>query len=221
MPIQDSIYTNPDALRLLYLAPKNPLKDLDEDSRSGADNAPFVPVVSGPVGGPIRPPLIPCPAVGQYTAALLENTRNALKPVLVEELRLNEDMLWDAISRTFKKVVAKTIVHDVDGVRYRTNDGAESIVSIWDFIIRDFEDETGQMIGDILREPDAIHGNVSVIDFIARESNIAWVEDVGKISVVKITLEGEQGGRYASGTDPLKMTMRHNRKDDEGDILIE
>jgi len=210
MPISDSVFTNPDTLRLLYLSPKNP-------NRETADiSAPQSLVSPPPFTPPDIPPIDPppgCPAVGQYTAALLNGTVSDVRAVQVEKLRLGHDQLWDSISQTFKRIAALSIVPGVACVRYRTLDGAESVVSIHDFVIRNFKDETGRMIAKMMQEQDAVHGSVSLIDLVANETEIDWIADAGIQSVVKITLEGEKGGRYASGTDPRKMTMRHNNKD--------
>lgn len=209
MPISDSVFTNPDTLRLLYLSPKNPNRETADISAPQSLVAP--PPFTPPDIPPIDPP--PCPAVGQYTAALLNGTSSDVRTVQVEQLRLGHDQLWDPISQTFKRIAALSIVPGVPCVRYRTLDGAESVVSIHDFVIRNFKDETGRMIAKMMQEQDAVHGSVSLIGRGVNETEIDWIADAGIQSVVKITLEGEAGGRYASGTDPRKMTMRHNNKD--------
>jgi hypothetical protein len=207
MPISDSVFTNPDALRLLYLSPKNPNRETADISAPQSLVAPPPPIIIDP---PPRDP--PCPAVGQYTAALLNGTSSDVRTVQVERLRLGHDQLWDPISQTFKRIAALSIVPGVACVRYRTLDGAESVVSIYDFVIRNFKDETGRMIAKMMQEQDEVHGSVSLIGRGVNETEIDWIADAGIQSVVKITLEGEKGGRYASGTDPRKMTMRHNNK---------
>ena len=202
MPIQDSIYTSPDFLRLLYLNPRNPLGE------TGGGGPVFDTVAAPPSVPPDRPP-IGCPAVGEYT--LVQHPVFVLtQPVMVEKLRVGKDYLWHAIANTFQKVVGVRIIKDVECVRIKTFDGAESVVTLTDQVIQRFADLHGKQIMDLINDPDAEHGAVSCIDLKPRETTIEWIVSVGRRDAVRISLEG--GGIYASGSDPTKTTLRHNTK---------
>lgn len=219
MPISDSPYTNPDSLRLLYLNPKNVLRALNEvlgdDEQQQFASLPMgVPITSGGNigGGGIIDDPTGCPAVGQYTISLMPGTKSAKYPRLVEELVPGRDSLWQPITKAFRKLVGVRIIPNVECAIYRTFDGAESIVSLTDQIIQAMDDNRGRQLMDLIAEPDASHANVTSIEFQVGISAIEWIRSFGRRDVVQLTLEGDNGDIYASGSNPLFLTVRHNNK---------
>jgi len=215
MPIRDSNYTNPDALRLLYTNPRNALRGLDDlasDIDASASIASPTGLPPGNIsGGALNSgEVIGCPVFGEYVLALFPDTRRVTRPVLVENLTICKDYLWQPVTKAFRKVLDVQIIKDVECVRLRTVDGAESRVTLTDRVIQSLADTQGRDVQSMIDEPHSIHGAVSLIDFHLYESEIEWIRSIGRQDAVRISLEGKGGDIYASGTDPLKTTLRHN-----------
>lgn len=223
-PIQDSSFTNPDSLRLLYLNPRNPLRDLDMDETSVA--SPTTPVaqpttsVPGSGGGGGTP--VGCPAFGQWLLERVPHTRAGIRFLLVEDLlKGHPAFLWNPILRTFRRVIAAVLIENVECVQYRTFAGAESIVSYTHPVIQSLIDRHGSQICDLINEPDKSHAAVSYIDYALIETQIESISAVGKRNAVKISLEGDDGDIYCCGTDPLKTNLGHNNKPGGGGVIVE
>jgi hypothetical protein len=122
------------------------------------------------------------------------------------------DSLWQPLTKEFRKLVGVRIIPNVECAIYRTFDGAESIVSLSDQIIQALDDNRGRQLMDIIAEPDLSHANVTSIEFQIGVSAIEWIRSFGRRDVVQLSLEGERGDIYASGTNPLYLTLRHNSK---------
>jgi hypothetical protein len=211
----DSIYTNPESLRFLYRNPKNPLRDLEEENSQAAQTLVATVPATAPGGGGGGGTGIPpggCPAVGQLGIVRVPGTFDAKIAIPVQELKIGIDYLWHPIKNLFQRIVALEILKDVECVQYRTFAGAESIVTLTDMVIQSFEDERGRQICELLGDLENSHANVSVSRFLPQEDQIEWIKQAGKHDAVRITLEGERGGIYASGTLPDKQTVRHNTK---------
>lgn len=219
----DSVYTDPDAIRKLYLnrraiADMLPGADPSDFGLTGAGGASLVSTVPSPSGGGTGGGSAPgCPAFGQFTLA--RSAQGVPYAVLVDGIRADTYELWNPIARTFKRVIAAEVIHSQPCAKVTSLDGCESIVSLTDPVIQSFADETGRSISELIAEQDADHGIVTSIECVAAESRILSIESAGWRSVVKISLEG--GGIYASGSDPQRMTVRHNNKEgsDNGRVV--
>lgn len=212
MGLIDSIYTDPEALRLLYLNPKNQTGATLNEGPQPINPAPYVPPVYQPGGY--------CPAVGQFTIVRVPNSKHGIMPVRVEDVQRHVDYLWNPLTASFKPVVRAKRVADVPCLRVTTEEGVESIVSHDDPIIQAFDDDEGCPISKLLENPQGEHAVLACIDFRLRDSSIAKIEDVGLMDVIEFSL-GEGGGIYASGTVANKLTLRHNKRADPPDFEIE
>lgn len=213
-PIIDSQYTDPEALRLLYRNPRN---------QTGAilSEGPVQTVTSPTFEPVILPPPTHCPAVGQFTIIRVPNSKHGIMPMLVQLVQRHIDHLWNPITSTFQAVTLARRVKHVPCVKITTTDGAESIVSISDMVIRTLEDDTGRSVAELIAEHDVEHRIVSCIKYRAGESYIATIEDMGEQDVIEFSLE--DNGIYASGSLPDRMTVRHNKEvnpPDEPPVIV-
>lgn len=208
MPLQDSIYTDPEALRQVYRNPRNQTGMLPDSQPSAAISPP--PVYVPPINPPIH-----CPAVGQFTIMRVPGSDHGIIPAMVQDVREGIDYLWNPIDSTFRLVERARKVAHQPCVLVKMINKAESVVSISDMIIRSFEDETGIELHKLLLEPDVIHHAMTSIDFQTRKSEIDTITDIGEREVIEFSLAG--GGIYASGTMPTKLTLRHNKQQNPED----
>lgn len=222
MSIRDTSYTNPDALRTLYRNPKNPLKDLDEELAATAAivaSAPTGAVGGAPGsgggggGGGWTDP--PCPAFFEFTWAYDFRLHRPVAK-FVQDVVENVDRLWSPIAKEFRLVTRAEHVYNVECVRYRTMyTDVVSVVSLSHPVIQDLDDDRGRQILDMLQNLESGHRAVSAMGpYQLIQTGIEEIASVGKNSVVKITLEGEGGGIYASGSHPERMNLGHNIKND-------
>lgn len=211
-PLIDSIYTDPEALRLLYRNPRNQTGGLPDASQDTNTQQPQTYV----------PPITPqqhCPAVGQFTIMRVPGSDHGIMPAMVQAIREGIDYLWNPIDSTFRLVERARRVAGQPCVLVKMINKAESVVSISDMIIRSFEDETGIEIHKLLLNPGDIHHAMTSIDFQTLRSEIDTITDIGEREVIEFSLEG--GGVYASGTMPTKLTLRHNKAPDPPDVPLE
>lgn len=211
----DSVYTNPDALRLLYLNPKNPLGGLEETK-------PDVAVPAGQTVPEIHPPPTgsgSCPALGQFILIRLDAAKGGITYKKVEEVNAGIDFAWHPVRRTFHQIIAAEIMPEQPLAKVVTFDGAQSICSLTHPVIQDFEDTGGQQVFDLINEPDKAHKAVSIIDFEVFQTEIALISAAGTGKCVRISLE--DGFIYASGTDPLKTIAAHNKPPVNPNVPVE
>lgn len=206
MPIKDSIYTSPDALRLLYLNPRNPLKETSDQ------NAPQ-PIVQPP---PPDVPVIPshCPAMTEYILACVGTLRPMPQPMPVRALR--EGMrLWNPIAKTFGIVEYAEVSENQDCVRLCTYSGAEVLTSISSRGIVNIDDREGRYLFDLIMQKDKRDGAVQWLmgQKNALDCTIEAIADAGKADVMHIMLEKVEGQVpiYATGSRPEKMLCWHNK----------
>lgn len=216
--IRDTSYTNPDTLRTLYRNPANPLKDLDEELSATAQLlAPPPGVVGipgtgggGEPGGGLDPP---CPAVFEFTC-IYDFKLHRPRFVFVQEINAGIDRIWHPILRKFRLVTGAEIVKGVDCVRVETFAGAGQTVSLTHPVIQSIDDDRGLSIASMLQDLEAEHHAVAQLgsrkDLVPTE--ISQIVSVGKLDVVRIRMEGKQGGIYASGSDPDALLLGHNAK---------
>ena len=222
MSISDSSFTNPDSLRARYINPRNVLLNLDEqasgESQAAGDGAALVinqpsnqssPIFQQPRGQ------YGCPAVGQFVIARSAQGKPLVK--LAETVISLKDYLYNPITKTFHKVVHAEIIKDQECALIRTFDDAAQIVSFSHPVITNFADKTGTLVSDIIPHQERSAGAVSVIDFIANENSIDAIYSVGRRDVVHIALE--DGFIYASGVNPMRMIVGHNKPIERGDPL--
>lgn len=215
MPVSDSIYTDPEALRLLYRNPRNVLGGLADVGSAPADVSTVTPPFTPPV---LDIPPVYCPAVGQYILAASQIS-GSWGPMRVEHLVENITRIVDPITWQFAVVEKATRISDVDCAVIRTVNGAESIVSLSDLVITGLDDLDGRPLIDLIQDRSKAHTAVSVIEFKAERSEIESIWAVGKRDVIAITLRPT--GRYASGSQPFRMTVRHNKSADPPDIDLD
>lgn len=199
----DSQYTNPDALRLLYLNPKNPLGGLGEANPVEA----VVPVPEVPV--PINPPPGQnCPALGQFILIRLSE-KGGIHYKKVEEIKVFEDYAWNPLTKSFHQIIKADIIKSQACARVRSSAGAETVCTLSEPLIQSFEDNEGTMVFDLVRNPDRSHKIIETIDFQTKESEIHSIANAGFLDVVHISLA--DGFIYTCGSDPLKTIARHNK----------
>lgn len=229
--MRDTKYTNPDSIRLLYLNPKNPLKNVDDDrlGLSLIETGPALPPSSSPsgtTGGGIGGQGGGgggggCPALGQYTLAWEDAGRGVIIPKFIDDLIVGLDKLWHPIKRYFQEISHIRYI-DAECVYVRTFDDADQIVSLSHPEIQSLDDENGTPISDMLANLEASHKAVSCIDFGVNETEIAEIRSVGRRTVAHISLV--DGFIYACGSNPLRTVLGHNKiapVEDNNDKLVQ
>lgn len=219
MPIKDSNYTNPDALRLLYLNPRNPTREATDQ------NQPVTLLQQPPI---IQPPPpgggqtgTGCPALTEYGLACVGTLRPMPQPMPVRVIRKGM-RLWNPIAKTFGIVAYAEVLKDANCVFVRTFSGVECVTSIASKGIVSIDDTKGRRIYDLLTQEDERAGAVQWLmgQPNALDCTIEKIADAGKHDVMHITLEEVDGITpiYATGSTPQKMLAWHNKPRDPLEI---
>lgn len=227
-PIVDSTYTDPDALRALYVNPRNALKYLNDLAAQAASSTPTVPVLPQPGTIVNIDPNTPigCPLTGEWVIALKRGTISEPIAMLIDDLTI-KDKLYQPVLQEFRQVVAIEHIPYVLGVSVHTQNGAVSRVSITDKIIQHQEDTVGMSIDRFLKKGAETVWDDGVLSLMPQnggwelvQSHIAYIITLDRRqTAIKISLEGENGDIYASGRGADKgMTVRHNAKIPDPDI---
>lgn len=227
MSVRDSSFTSPDAIRRLYLSPKNPLRSL-EDATEAAQTQTVAQIVNTPTGqtgggytgggygGGGSPS--GCPAATDFVLSANAKT-GQIVPKLAALLVAGADYLYNPITKTAHRIGFLEIIEEVECVRVETTSGASQIASYTHPVIRNYRDETGESVEDLLKSADSNHGAVSYINFDLAQTDINLIEEAARRTVVKISLES--GYIYASGTNPTAMILGHNNKSSGGGAILE
>lgn len=232
MTIRDNNETSPMGLRALYSNPRNPLKNLPDDSPVGAAllSAVVAQPPSGLPGGGVNGGGVGggrsggggggvgvgggshCPAVGQYTWARSSDVFVPYKaiPMLVEDVKADADWLWNPISRTFHQVVSVKRVSDVECVCVVSMREARQIVSLTHPVIRSIDDATGVPIQEVTADGEAKPPIVSYLSGAVVPTYIKEIVSVGKCDVIEISLA--DGFIYTTGTVAAHTLLGHNLK---------
>jgi hypothetical protein len=208
---QDSIYTDPDALRLLYLNPKNPLGGLTDPT-----GPPVTPTAPPPDPPPPNPPH--CPAVGEWTWKYIGSKRGNLTHVRVGSLRTRVDRLYNPITQHFNVIDSIRFIENVPCLRVTTLDGAVQVVSFTHPVIQKLKDAVGRAAEHLMAMLEAGRvyglGAVSCIDAVANLTKVKKIERAGLRMVAEIKLRKEH--IFASGSSPDAMLCGHNKPREEG-----
>lgn len=223
----DSKHTSPDAIRALYLNPKNPLQNVEDVG--GLPIAVQIAIQqpltglgggggysSGGNSGGGGQYQYSCPAVDQWTVARVPGTLRSWIYKRMQDVSKDADYLRNPMSkeREFRRVIEKQIIRNVECVSYSTFAGAESVCSYSHLVIRDREDGHGKTINQLIEEPDVSHRTVSLLEQELEDTEIRQITSVGKMDIVAITLEGIGGGIYFCGSVPEKLNATHNKPKD-------
>lgn len=198
----DSIYTDPEKLRLQYLNPLNPTREIDGLAQSQIET----PVVQNPITPATDIPLPDrhCPHKLDFVVSRAAN--GSPLPILAVKVKAFETYLHNPLTGNFNLVIHAEIIKRVRCFEVTTKNGARGIFSESHPILTAELDKFGTTVVD-LRERDWILTQIDG-EFLPM-SQIEKIVLIGLRDVVHITLETEH--IFASGRRPLQMIVGHNK----------
>lgn len=221
--IRDSVYTDPEKLRILYRNPRNPLKAVEDVQTNGAgDGGGEQPIFTFNPNQDLPQPHF-CPYVYQFIPVLLiprfdrrEKGEKQIDYKMAGDLQPFVDYAYNPITKKFNKIIKAEIIPNQYLYRFRTKGGYETIGTASHPIIQDLRDQNGKRI----------------IDFQPSESVLCWdsenliyeLSDDSTMhsldSAVHITLETEHIYAAGSGNGKLQFILCHNKasNDDQSQI---